>query len=68
MGYDIYPDWTTFVKTVPIPQDPKRKLFAKCQEIAMWNEHLVCSNVEASRDIPFYILVNKTCYTYKKNS
>ena len=28
----IYPDWVTFVKTIPMPQGPKRKLFAKCQE------------------------------------
>jgi len=36
MGYylvdGIYPDWATFVKTIPMPQGPRRKLFAKCQE------------------------------------
>jgi len=32
LAYGIYPDWVTFVKTIPMPQGPKRKLFAKCQE------------------------------------
>ena len=38
MGYylanGIYPDWPTFVKTISMPQGPRRKLFAKCQEAA----------------------------------
>jgi len=38
MGYylvdNIYPDWAIFVKTIPKPQGPRRKLFAKCQEAA----------------------------------
>ncbi|CAN6707468.1 unnamed protein product [Malus baccata var. baccata] len=29
---DIYPRWSTFVKTVPHPQTEKEKHFAKCQE------------------------------------
>ena len=28
----IYPKWTTFVKTIRLPQGPKSKLFAECQE------------------------------------
>ncbi|XP_070667406.1 uncharacterized protein [Malus domestica] len=32
---DIYPRWTTFVKTVPHPQSEKEKHFAKCQEGCM---------------------------------
>ncbi|XP_062100749.1 uncharacterized protein LOC133806672 [Humulus lupulus] len=28
----IYPEWGTFVKTIPLPQGEKRKLFARCQE------------------------------------
>jgi len=28
----IYPRWATFVKTVPIPQSPKDRLFAEHQE------------------------------------
>ena len=36
MGYyltdDIYPQWSTFVKTIPRPLGAKRKLFAKAQE------------------------------------
>ncbi|XP_075675155.1 uncharacterized protein LOC142644420 [Castanea sativa] len=36
MGYyltdGIYPKWATFVKTIPSPQGPKRKLFAATQE------------------------------------
>ena len=36
MGYyladGIYPKWSTFVKTIPSPQEHKRKLFAKAQE------------------------------------
>nr|XP_023897389.1 uncharacterized protein LOC112009287 [Quercus suber] len=37
MGYyltdDIYPQWSTFVKTIPRPLEAKRKLFAKVQEV-----------------------------------
>ena len=29
--YVIYPEWTTFVKTMPQPQGEKRKLFAQYQ-------------------------------------
>ena len=29
---DIYPRWSTFVKTVPYPQSEMEKHFAKCQE------------------------------------
>ena len=36
MGYylanGIYPKWSTFVKKIPSPLGPKRKLFAKAQE------------------------------------
>ena len=32
LAYDINPDWTTFVKTIPMPQEDKRKIFLKCQE------------------------------------
>ncbi|XP_062080925.1 uncharacterized protein LOC133785724 [Humulus lupulus] len=28
----IYPEWGTFVKTIPLPQGEKIKLFARCQE------------------------------------
>jgi len=31
---DIYPNWVTFVKTIPMPQGEKRKLFVKCREFA----------------------------------
>ena len=38
MGYyladDIYSDWATLVKSIPMPQEEKKKLFAKCQEAA----------------------------------
>ncbi|KAH1190589.1 hypothetical protein GmHk_20G058093 [Glycine max] len=30
---DIYLDWTIFVKTIPMPQGQRRKLFVKCQEV-----------------------------------
>ncbi|XP_075665031.1 uncharacterized protein LOC142634623 [Castanea sativa] len=29
---DIYPKWSTFVKTIPFPLEAKRKIFAKAQE------------------------------------
>ncbi|KAH1213562.1 hypothetical protein GmHk_14G041492 [Glycine max] len=36
MGYNlangIYPNWATFVKTIPMPQGEKKEVFAKCQE------------------------------------
>ena len=36
MGYfladGIYPEWATFVKTIPMPQGEKKKLFAQHQE------------------------------------
>ena len=32
LGYDIYPNWSTFVKTIPYPQGLKKKHFAKAQE------------------------------------
>eukprot|EP00256_Glycine_max_P032714 XP_006577666.1 uncharacterized protein LOC102668057 [Glycine max] len=31
---DIYPDYVTFVKIIPMPQGSKRKLFTKYQEAA----------------------------------
>ena len=38
MGYyladGIYPNWSTFVKTIPCPQGLKKKHFAKAQESA----------------------------------
>ena len=38
MGYyltdGIYPNWSTFVKTIPCPQGLKKKHFAKAQELA----------------------------------
>ncbi|KAL5180858.1 hypothetical protein HKD37_01G001911 [Glycine soja] len=34
LAHGIYLDWATFVKTIPMPQGPKRKLFSKCQETA----------------------------------
>ncbi|CAI0559558.1 unnamed protein product [Linum tenue] len=38
LGYyltdDIYPNWATFVKSIPLPQGPKHKLFAMKQEAA----------------------------------
>ena len=30
----IYPNWSTFVKTIPCPQGLKKKHFAKAQELA----------------------------------
>ncbi|XP_042472546.1 uncharacterized protein LOC122055244 [Zingiber officinale] len=30
----IYPEWATFVKSFPCPQDPKRKIFKERQEVA----------------------------------
>ena len=32
LAYSIYPDWTTFVKTILMPQGLRRKLFSKCQD------------------------------------
>ena len=29
LANDIYPNWTTLVKTIPMPEEEKRKLFAK---------------------------------------
>jgi hypothetical protein len=38
MGYYLadgsYPEWATFVKTIPLPYSEKHKLFAKRQEAA----------------------------------
>ncbi|XP_042425772.1 uncharacterized protein LOC122013582 [Zingiber officinale] len=31
---EIYPEWATFVKSFPCPQDPKRKIFKERQEVA----------------------------------
>ncbi|XP_042432916.1 uncharacterized protein LOC122019525 [Zingiber officinale] len=31
---EIYPEWATFVKSFPCPQDPKRKIFKERQEAA----------------------------------
>ncbi|XP_042446923.1 uncharacterized protein LOC122031797 [Zingiber officinale] len=31
---EIYPEWTTFVKSFPCPRDPKRKIFKEQQEAA----------------------------------
>ncbi|XP_010428435.1 PREDICTED: uncharacterized protein LOC104713084 isoform X1 [Camelina sativa] len=28
----IYPNWATFIQSIPMPQDPKSSLFATCQE------------------------------------
>jgi hypothetical protein len=36
MGYylvdGIYPEWAAFVKTIPLPQNEKDRVFARCQE------------------------------------
>ncbi|XP_062075156.1 uncharacterized protein LOC133779180 [Humulus lupulus] len=32
LAYGIYPEWGTFVKTIPLPQVEKRKLFSRFQE------------------------------------
>ena len=32
LTYGIYPEWATFVKTIPPPQGDKRRLFSKYQE------------------------------------
>jgi hypothetical protein len=51
MGYyladEIYPNWSTFVKTIPRPLRAKRKYFASKQESArrMWSRHLGYSNL-----------------------
>jgi hypothetical protein len=44
---EIYPNWSTFVKTIPKPLGAKRKYFASKQESArrMWSRHLGCSNL-----------------------
>ena len=34
LAYGIYPNWSTFVKTIPCPQGLKKKHFAKAQESA----------------------------------
>ena len=38
MGYyladGVYSYWPTIVKTIPMPQGPRRKLFANCREAA----------------------------------
>ena len=34
---DIYLDWATLMKTFPMPQGEKRKLFAKCQKATRKN-------------------------------
>ncbi|XP_058775263.1 uncharacterized protein LOC131649519 [Vicia villosa] len=34
LGYGIYPEWATFVKTISMPQGEKKKLFAQHQESA----------------------------------
>lgn len=34
LAYGIYLEWATFVKTIPMPQGEKRKLFAQQHESA----------------------------------
>ncbi|KAI4971907.1 hypothetical protein ZWY2020_002821 [Hordeum vulgare] len=34
LGDGIYPEWAAFMKTIPLPQTEKHKLFAKHQEVA----------------------------------
>jgi len=34
LAYEIYPNWSTFVKTIPRPLRAKRKYFARKQESA----------------------------------
>ncbi|XP_058727017.1 uncharacterized protein LOC131598434 [Vicia villosa] len=58
MGYylsnDIYPEWITFVKSIPMPQGDKRKLFAKHEE-------------GARKDIERAFGVLKSCFAIIRN-
>ena len=49
MGYyladGIYPSWATFVKTIPEPQDNKKKYFAAAQEACRKDVHNSCHAV-----------------------
>ncbi|CAJ2637096.1 unnamed protein product [Trifolium pratense] len=62
MGYyladDIYPQWATLVKTIPMPQGDKRKLFAQHQEAARKDVgvHLECFNLDSQLYVAWCVI------------
>ena len=47
LAYEIYPNWLTFVKTIPRPLGAKRNILqaSKSLQERMWSGYLGCSNL-----------------------
>jgi hypothetical protein len=63
LAYEIYPNWLTFVKTIPRPLGAKRNILqaSKSLQERMWSGHLGCSNLVLQLYVDLFDTGMKKC-------